>query len=489
MEKMTSKFKVLVVCLLFGIVTDVVQAQDFKFTVGPRMDERPAGHRMFFNTALQKGYRVITYKDFAIAPVDGYLDLPGTAIPVKSEVFGGTKNAALQGFHTINKKNYLIYSTLDKERKALTVYTQELSPEMVLLGSPIRMAEFSNINTFTTLNYEPDDIFIVKSKSQQQIVLVKQVESHLQVKAFNPDKGELWSKVFELDPDFEVKLNAMEIAENGNVYVSGAYFKREKLKSPFLLAYSPTSKVHKLHTIQSDEKAHDMGYIVKLLGDDMPVVGGLYSNKLNDGGYRIYKVNPGSLALETFMSQPFSKAYKSVVYNTGVVPVGFSVCDMVQLTNGNIVLTIESGYTHSMKYVSSSYSSSTYVASIDKGGVEKWNTTIQKKQGQPMGGNLLGHLLFYRGNKVYLLYNDNLDNFDLAPTDKQKESLLKNKTYVATAEIDETGKTRKLYLCSTNKKQVSSFSVNNVRPIENNLFHFLVEIEDSFQFATLRANE
>lgn len=482
--------------LLILAAADLVKAQDFKFTFGPTMEKEPSGKQVFFNTSLKKGYWVDVYNDFTITPMDGYLKFTGAGKPLKSETFSIGKGAALQGFHTINEKNYMMYSVLDKKQKSLTVYIQELSPDMVLLGSPIRMAEFKDIKTDEFLFSGPHSLRIVKSKSQRQIVLVKTKDSKVMMAGFSPEKGELWSKTFDLDSDYEFMVNGMKVAENGNVYFLGTYYKEKaytnsgKTRNPFLLAYSPATKVQKLHTIKSaDEKTYHLGYALGLATDETPLVAGIYSKKLKDGGYTIYTVDPNSLELVSFTSQPFSKRYMEVAYGKLWEPRGLSVTDVVQMSNGNIVLGMEGDRSFGMQHISNFYSTPMYVVAIDKSGVEKWNTTIEKDQAQAADPGMLGHILFYKGDKVYVVYNDNTDNFDLPPTGKQKESLLKNKTYVATAEIDNTGKTRKLYPVSTDKKEVCSLLMYQQHTIDNNLFQFMFKVGRTYQFATLQANE
>jgi hypothetical protein len=89
--------------------------------------------------------------------------------------------------------------------------------------------------------------------------------------------------------------------------------------------------------------------------------------------------------------------------------------------------------------------------------------------------------------KMYLVYNDNPDNFDLAPTDKLKENLLKKKMYLCVVEIDENGKSRKIKPVSQDKKQVSYFRFENVQKIRDDLYHIQLRVrvgDEVKKFAT-----
>lgn len=497
MKQTTSNRWIYLAGLLLVAATGHVGSQDLDVTFGPLIKRYPNRNLIFFNPSLQKGYLANLHKKFTVTPVDKYINLSGPAIPVKTEIFDDTEHTEVQGFYTIHEKNFLIYSRFDSERKSLTLYEQELSPDMALLGSPARMTEFSDITPFPRrLRFYPEAVFIAKSRSQQQIVFVKERDSsRLEIRAASPGKGELWSKVFQLDRDFKYfNVNTIKVAENGTVYILGSHYKFGCFfcpgwtEIPFLLAYSPTSKAYALHALKFRDQ-QNMGCMLKLMDNDIPLVAGP-CGKEGDDGYCIYKVNPDSLDVEMFASQPIAKSYK-VVFNEATLSLkDISVGDMVQTGNGNIVLTIQARGVYPINVASlDNFSIPIYVSSIDRHGVEKWNTTIGRHEATGMVSDEINHFLFYKRDKTYVLYNDNIASFALALTEKQHRKWLTNKTYAAAAEIDSTGKARKRYLISSDKKQRTELLFYRSGAIDDHLFHFLFRINGVYQFATLRINE
>ena len=88
-----------------------------------------------------------------------------------------------------------------------------------------------------------------------------------------------------------------------------------------------------------------------------------------------------------------------------------------------------------------------------------------------------------------MIYNDSPDNFDLDPTDKRRETMVKNKAYAAIVEIDEIGKVHKVNLTGANKKEYSACDVNKAYSIDGKTMQFLFKIGDSYKLATFPTQE
>jgi hypothetical protein len=475
------------------LLSNLAYAQELKFTSGPALAEKPLDGFTFFNSNQKKGYRIVS-KNFSVIQLDDYVKQNGSPKPIKTEVFTGKQKATIEGYHIVNDKNYIIYSIFEKGRDEQVVYMQELSTSMVLLGSPVRMVGFKNAKNRTQVIVvgadnalvNLTDLHIVKSTNNQQIIFVKERDSQLEVKAFSYDKGELWTKNFDLNRDYGFTVTSVKASDNGSVYVSGFYMKGVKKSDPFFLAYSPTLNKHKLHTIKSGDKIDDFGYHVDLIENETPVIAGLYSQK-GEAGYKVYKLKD-NLELQPVISKSFPQTYYDIIYKGSYKPEYFAVSAIAQTDNKNIVVDIEGGVSTAMKYTSTLYSAPLYIASIGTDGNEKWNTIIQKYQVQPQGESLIGHCLFHKNNRIYLIYNDNINNFDLGPSDKPKDGLLKKNTYIATVEVDENGNARKIKQITTTKDQNSLFEPGEVVKIEKDLFHLTIMKEGKYYFTTLQLN-
>jgi hypothetical protein len=468
-------------------------AQDVKLTFGPVT--KGSYTRPFFNNTLKTGYIVnAAGEKISITPLEGYLK-PGTSKTVTAETLT-VNNAYLEGTMVVNGKNYLIYSLIDKKSDVITVYSQELSANMVLLGSAIKIATFKGAKSSTGVivigqgMLRLTEITIVKPQSQDHIVMVKERDHAIEMKAFSPEKEELWSKTFQLDKDLTYRLKNIRVAENGNVYILGTYYKGNlmndpTMKDPFLIAYAPTTKTEKIHTISSGDKINDMGFALEFLNDETPVLAGLFYEKgKTEISYQILKVNTTTLQLEKMTAILIAKEYSDIMFKRAYDPKYFSVENIAQLENGNIVFSVDGGLVSSGKYSSTTWGAAAYVVAVNSAGIEQWNTIINKYQVTPYSSALIGHTFFIRGNNVYLMYNDNSENFDLSPAEKPKENLLKKKMYVCTIEIDETGKATKLKLVTTKKEQISWFSPATTTRIEKGLYHFKFYIGETSKYAT-----
>lgn len=446
-----------------------------------------------FLTALQKSY-IITQegKSLAVTPVANFLN-PGTVIPVRSEMIT-MENVGLERWLAVDNKNYLVYSISDKKKDELVVYLQELSGEMTLLGSPVKLATFTGMKDdankvpayLQRYHVRTNFIHVYSSENGKELVMVKQRKTKVELKAFSLDKGPLWSKTFDLtDKNYEI-TNCV-VTDNRNTYLLGAGSESE----PFLIAYNPSDKTEKMMNIKTGEKIYDFGYKMKLI-DGTLYLAGLSDIPKSEGtakqvGYQILSVNTSQFALEKIANGVVNETYEKYMRKLGSQPQLFSVSNIIRRSDGGITFSIEGG----MTMVNKQYGWKTWIysalglISLGKDGSEQWNTAIEKEQVQGDTDTYVGHNLFSRGSKVYVLYNDNPDNFDLPPTVKPKDRNLHKKIYVCLAEIDETGKAKKLKPLTKDRKQFSALEIDGTRKIKENLYQVLLKVDDKYHFATL----
>jgi len=480
------------ILIFFLFCIGTTQAQDFKFTLGPALAEQPDGSFAFFNTTTKKGYWTrqpgFSGSETAIVQIDDYIKKGPVFKSLKVATASKKQDVIPEGYYTSGGKNYLIYSLFDKDKNDQTVFSQEFNGAAAV-GAPVRMVTFKDSKARLMMDVGTGQMTMTNlyiAYASEYIFLVKEREGQLEVKVFTPGSGELETKMVAIDRSMGCSIGSVKASRNGTLFISGVYYKGERVLDPFLAIYSPVTKNYKMHVTKSGNKTEDIGYRLRIMPDGTALYAGIYS-VAKETGYRIYKVND-SFGLDLLLSKPFDKLYSDIVYKGAYTPDFFGVSDIMQLDNGNIILDIEGGAAKSLKHASTFYSAPVYVVCIGADKTEKWVSTIQKYQAQPLHGDLVGHVTFHKNNKVYLVYNDNPDNFDLSPNDKPKEGLIKKNMYVATVEIDENGKAQKLKLITTNKKQNSFFRPEEVRKIENGLFHFLIMKDDKFYFATLAAN-
>lgn len=483
---------------LIVLATGLVQAQDLTFTLGKKIKEQPYGNYMFFNKALSRTYVVNTSDEFKAIKAEQYINFDLKFTDIKFESVSGDQTRMLEGFYDVGPKNYLVYSEFSRKTGIQTVYGQEVSEEMIVLGSPVPMATFKDVkNENRTIvigeKFIPySNVMLVKSQHSNQVLILKKKDGLLDAVAFSPDKGTLWSKTFPMNTNLEINLSDIELTENGDLYITGYYSKVPLLsgatviKDAFILFYSAEQKKHKLNILDDEDKIQDRGYTLEMISNKIVAVGLYNDKKTSKVGYKVFSFDPKSLSLVTMASRNFSEEFIKIV-NRGVYDIDFfATSDIAQLDNGNIILAFTGGLTSSGKYSSTAYSTPVNIIALNEKGEEQWSTILAKYQTQPLGGHYVGHSLVTKGNIVYVIYNDHIANLNADPTQKPKETILKDKNTMVTAvRIDEQGKSKKTYPFGTSKTQKLIMDNDQTRRIKRGLYYFVFTAGEMTQLATL----
>jgi hypothetical protein len=204
-------------------------------------------------------------------------------------------------------------------------------------------------------------------------------------------------------------------------------------------------------------------------------------------------MNTATLKPELLATSPISEEFRKATI-LGYHDDNFEIAGIERLNNGTTVFSIEaqvgkSPRAEGVSMENINYSSPANVISINDSGQEQWDKVVRKVQRQGAASHLIGHYFFQHNNKVYLVYNDVNENINLNPLAEQKEWLLKERNmYVAIAEIDEKGATRKLNLVTKSPKEPSYFVVDETQKISNNLFRFKIISAQGTHYSLLEIN-
>jgi hypothetical protein len=250
-------------------------------------------------------------------------------------------------------------------------------------------------------------------------------------------------------------------------------------EDPFVIAYSPATKNMKVHQLKSGEKIDDIGFLLSLI-DSRVYVAGLYSLK-NEAGYKLYSIDPSNLTISLVTSNKIPKSYYDVMNAGAYKPELYKVYGIHELRNGNLILDISCSFGSDLNH----YTPSVYIVCVNPSGTEQWSTIIQKFQVQPLSGFMLEHVLIVKGDKAYLLYNDDIDNFDVSPTARSREGLIKKNIYIAVVEIDEIGSAKKIPTFSKSKDDKLHFFPSLVVRVEENLYQLNVVKDGKVYLATM----
>jgi hypothetical protein len=472
-----------IVSLLLASNSTFAQQLDFKFGTPVPEDD----YARSFNPTNRQAF-VYHYgkKESTITILDNYINA-GKKIPFPKEV---GRNIA---YYNINGRSYFIFANADKETKIQTVSYQEIGADLQFVGKPSVITSFKNVKVGGVLVAMPfpENLTVVKSPNESQILIYKERDKKIEAVCFNPNKGVQWTHTFALgDEKRQHEIIDIEITNAGDMYLLGTSLDRNgDALDPFVLSYTADSKKEGRHLIPTDADTDHWGYCLRFINDDTPVVAGIYKKKKTKlPGYRVLKMDTKTKSMQLFSTALFTAAYTAVTYDGAYHPEYYRVVDILHLENGSMVFSIEGRAIKSGKSIYTVYSSAAYVVSIDPAGKEQWNSTVNKYQIEVQSSYSTGHYLLSKGNTVFMIYNDNLDNFDKDVTIRPDEALLKNKTYVALVEINSSGGAKKLNFISQSKKEISSIDSRHVKRIAPNLFHFMFKTGENYKHATLEAN-
>ena len=382
-------------------------------------------------------------------------------------------------FANINNKFYALYTT--GKKKESNVWVQEINADLVPQGEPHLLA---------TLQV-PSRIFL--PKESDKIILIAYHEDKIQVSAFSNTFKPLWTKSFDLKTE-DLVLQSVGATRDGYFYIGGHFARKGEDADHFVIVYSTKTQQHQVNYFPKEEGINLFNFNMTLLEKNEPVIGCIYTKK-KEMGYRIYKINLTTLKPEQFATEPISEEFKKATAQ-GYKDINFGIVGIEKMDNGNIVFSIEAKVVQDPtkfgepgKSGEIFYSSPTNVICISDSGKEQWDKLVRKSQRQGTASHLIGHYFFQRNSKVYIVYNDVNENFNLNPLAEQKAWMLKEENiYVAIAEIDERGEARKLNLVTTKPNEVSYFVVDQTKKISDHLFRFKITTAKGTHYSLLEAN-
>ena len=469
----------------FILVATGLSAQTLKFVHG-RPSERKLNHydkKYGIEKLMSAHFDTLSHTSYHL-----YWDKPGFELLTDYVNEAAVKNFEIKNvrgslyssqFANLNNKFYALYTTgKEKERNA---WVQEINADLVPQGEPQLLATF------------PAHSRIFLPKGSNQIILIAYHENKIQVSSFSNTFKLLWSRDFDLKTE-DLVIQSVGATHDGYFYVGGHFSRKREDADHFVIVYSTKTQQHQINYFPKEEGLDLFNFNMTLLERNEPLIGCMYTKK-GEMGYRVYKINLATLKPEQFATEPISDEFKKATV-LGYKDNNFGIVGIEKMKNGNIVFSIEAQVVqHPMKFGEPGrsgeifYSSPTNVICISDSGKEQWDKLVRKFQRQGTASHLIGHYFFQHNNKVYVVYNDVNENFNLNPLAEQKAWMLKEKNmYVAIAEIDEKGEARKLNLVTTKPSEVSYFVVDQTEKISHNLFRFKITTPKGTHYSLLEAN-
>jgi hypothetical protein len=419
---------------------------------------------LFFNPLTKRTYTGIGLKDeaFQFAVLEDYLKYQGLK-KLTSETIN--EKVALNAFIFIEGKLYVLYSQKFSDRDEFSVYVNEVSEDMVVLGSPILVQNFKDLKKYGM------NVYVSSSEDKKYILISRFHETkpkekqRIECKVVSQLFSEVWYKLIETESmDKELLLRSANVDNAGNLYMLVDYL-GGKENQPMVYSYQWGTKSLKLFNLGLD-KGINYGTRLKLLNGEKPYIIGLNKNE-KVISYFMNRVNVQSQTLENLGSNPMPEDFYETSQVRAFDTEDWEVTDMITLDNNSIVASIEALLVDPKYGVHHTYN--TYVVSFKEDGTKNWTKTIQKKQVAMAG--LDGHILIPAGNNALVIYNDNKENISKKPEDPKVEVFKSKDAMIVVQEIDPTGKVSKYPF--TKDKDLDGYSLffTGLGKIENGFYY------------------
>ena len=474
----------LVSLFLFLLFTISGYAQRIEVTVGPVVDpkqiRKEAGipkvvvgvpfkgfsysSTHFFHPAKKRTYSGfgIDNKAFKFAVLENYLTYNGVK-KLTSETIN--EKVSLNAFIFLKDKLYVLFSQKFSDRDEFTVYVNEVSEEMVALGSPVPL------HTFKDLKKCGMTVFVSSSEDKNYIMISRLYDTKakekqkIEFKVFDDSFSEVWYKLLETeDMDKDLEVQSIDIDKTGNMHML-VVSDVGKVKKPVIYSYFWSGKSLKTFNLGLTT-GENFGTRLKLLNSEKPYAVGLNKNG-KKVSYFVNRIDVKSQALEnlssTAMPEDFYEDSNIRTFDT----FDWGVSDIVTLEDNSIVASIEAALLDTKYRVYHTYN--TYVVSFSETGSKKWSKVVQKKQVVVDG--MHGHALLPAGNNVLVVYNDHKDNINKKPTDKKVDVFKSKDAMIVVQEFDATGNVKKYPFSKDKKLDGFALFFTMMHKIEKGLYY------------------
>jgi hypothetical protein len=480
-------YKILTAGLLLA-VTSTAFAQKIDLNVGPIIDKKQVRKEMalptfkmalpfkpirystdiFFNTKTKKTYNGIGFegKSFSFGVLDDYVKYSG-ARKLASENF--SEKVAIQAFISMEGRMFIFYTVPNEKTDDFTLYVNELSADMVMMGSPIVIHKYTGLKDYG----RSIDVFTSKDKKKIAFTRLyigkgKDIQK-ASCKVIDSSLSEVWYKEFEYEgTDKELAVRSFAIDNAGNFYSLVKYDNKKDGQS-FLYTYFHKEKSWKSHAVGlADGK--NFGTNLEVLNGEKCYVVGL-NNTDKKISYFINSINPKTMQIEKLGSNPMPEDFYKASSFRSFSTDDWQVSNLISLANNNIVASIEAMLVETRNGVPVAwYTYNTYVVSFKDNGQANWTHTVYKKQAVLQ--QAAGHVLVPAGDDVLIIYNDDIDNLAKKPDDKKVEVCQRpTQTMAVVQQLDAAGKPSK-YLFSKNKELTNYMvDLSNTQIIEGKLWY------------------
>ncbi|WP_017731899.1 hypothetical protein [Nafulsella turpanensis] len=496
--------------LLFLLFPISVFGQSFKTDLGRSLDgsklrelfqEQPArlklrhgssmGLHTFFDTEKEIAYQGFGYSSgrrFEAGEFDNYINLHRTQLLSSEVELSEDQKIFIHGFLNFSNDFFILYSINDKRNNEERVYINQMSKEMVILGSPILLM------TFEEKRDSSAPLYFTSSPDKKSFAVVREyqrrnVTENVLIKAFNQNFQELYKESIDVSSIQDLfVLKDVAISNNGRLYLYGGIdpradnlfvFTGAKDKSvPFLLAYQPESKTVKEISIAEPEVKKYYSYKFFLTETNEPAALSVYKAGRKTA-YTVSHIDDKTTTVDWQLKDVLSPAAVSAAKKGKSKRKFLKVVSFTQLLGGEYVASLETNFVTSSRTRYFSNSGAIILLGLEKSGEEAWERVINKHHKLPGTDLHSSHKAFANSSGLLLVYNDDFRNLASPPARRKVKKLKKTKKAVAVGvEVSADGKVEKFLLSGAPKGLV--LDMYHFPKIKDKLYQFRLSSYKSF---------
>lgn len=441
------------------------------------------GRFSFFDSENSVGYQGFGFsarRGFEIGEFSNYIELRGTRLLSSEMEVSENQKVYIHGFLSLKKSFFILYSINDKANKQERVYVNQLSREMVMLGSPVLLMTIEEKKDY----YAP--LYFTSSPDHQSFVLAREflhrgITEKVQVKAFNQDFKELYQANIDVSKRQDLfVLREVAVTNKHDLYLFGevdpkadnlVVFAGAKSKAvPYMLAYQSKTGEVKQVAISEVEVKQYYSFKLFLTEENEPAVVSVY----RDGrvvGYSVYHLSNQSLDVNWKYKGTLSAEAAKVVKKHKSEKEFLEVVNFSKLPSGEYVFSMESNFLTANNTRSYSNSGSIILVALNQQGSMLWEKIIYKHQRIPDTKLYSSHTFFNTAKGLLVVFNDDAENLQLQPFQQKFKKLKKAKNGIAVGvEVDASGQMKKRLFAGVEKGFV--LDMHHFPKINHTLYQF-----------------
>lgn len=401
---------------------------------------------------------------------------------------GEREEVNILSFINQEDKLYILYAIRYPQRDEFSVYVNEVNENLVVQGSPILLRNYKD------LKGKGFNVDLVKSEDKKTFLICRQFKGKpgerlgFEISVIDRSFNEQWYKSFQLSYlNRDMSGVDINIDNGGNLYLLGNKVEaspsrnKENSNGYFVLYYGWENTLLKISQVGLKPGVNFTAALEMAKGVRPLVVGLNMEKKVVK--YFVDEVDTQTGVVDNvysdIMPNELYEASKNMHNNDS-----WQISNLAILDNNTIMVSFEAMYAKiSSRGTFTGYEAlGAFILGLDEKGKQAFNHTIWKRQ---IGDtDFISLKLIPFENHVFVVYNDNPDNFKRKDGDKRFTPMINGKDVLANVlRIDSDGKVVKSVL--TGNPQLENYAINllQLQKLNERQFHTtMLKKKNAFNF-------